>query len=285
METTADEFSKQKFLTHLELQEVPKHDPEILAGRSCFACPPSVYILLPIRKNNYNLNILWTFSIYVNSGKKKSCSTVELVGNGFGKLTPPRQILGKFMGGFEWKKTYRSKARCHPKASLHTLRYCLIFLRCVFARSEPNLTTHNFYAIQRVGIWEGAKYFFLDAKGIVSSTVCCRMQKKTCGKEDAKLCWRFDAGILPLTLHRSGFTLQNNAVHQNAWVGVIIFEVAAILWTEWEVPLKRRTSQRRLTGGRAGNADDSISVRWFVPSIQKLFACLVLNFVSLYSTW
>ena len=84
--------------------------------------------------------------------KKKSCSTVELVGNGFGKLTPPRQILGKFMGGFEWKKTYRSKARCHPKASLHTLRYCLIFLRCVFARSEPNLTTHNYYAIQRVGI-------------------------------------------------------------------------------------------------------------------------------------
>ena len=30
---------------------------------------------------------------------------------------------------------------------------------------------------------------------------------------------RFDAGILPLTLHRSGFTLQNNAVHQNAWSG------------------------------------------------------------------
>ena len=130
-----------------------------------------------------------------------------------------------FMGAFEWKKTYRSKARCHPKASLHTLRYCLIFLRCVFARSEPNLTTHNFYAIQRVGIWEGAKYFFLDAKGIVSSTVCCRMQKKTCGKEDAKLCWRFDAGILPLTLHRSGFTLQNNAVHQNAWVGIIILKL------------------------------------------------------------
>ena len=66
--------------------------------------------------------------------------------------------------------------------------------------------------------------------------------------------------------------------------GVTIFEVAAILWAQWEVPLKRRTSQRRLTGGRAGNADDSISVRWFVPSIQKLFACLVLNFVSLYST-
>ena len=48
--------------------------------------------------------------------------------------------------------------------------------------------------------------------------------------------------------------------------GVTIFEVAAILWAQWEVPLKRRTSQRRLTGGRAGNADDSISVRWFVPS-------------------
>ena len=86
--------------------------------------------------------------------KEKNCpvSTVKLIGNGFGQLTPPRQILGKFVGGFEWKKTYRSKARCHPKASLHTLRYCLIFLRCVFARSEPNLTTHNYYAIQRVGI-------------------------------------------------------------------------------------------------------------------------------------
>ena len=173
-------------------------------------------------KNNDKLVELWIFSIYVDSGKKVSCSTVELVGNGFGQLTPPRQILGKFMGGFEWKKTYRSKARCHPKASLHTLRYCLIFLRCVFARSELNLTTHNYYAIQRVGIWEGAKYFFMDVKDIVSSTVCCRMQKKTCGKEDAKLCWRFDAGILPLTLHRSGFTLQNNAVHQNAWVGITI---------------------------------------------------------------
>ena len=126
------------------------------------------------------------------------------------------------MGGFELKKTYRSKARCHPKASLHTLRYCLIFLRCVFAHSEPNLTTHNYYAIQRVGIWEGATYFFMNLKGIVSSTMCCRTQKKACGKEDAKLCWRFDAGILPLTLHRSGFTLQNNAVHQNASSGVTI---------------------------------------------------------------
>ena len=183
------------------------------------------------------------------------------------------------MGGFEWKKTYRSKARCHPKASLHTLRYCLIFLRCVFAHSELNLTTHNYYAIQRVGIWEGATYFFIDLKGIVSSTMCCRTQKKACGKEDAKLCWRFDAGILPLTLHRSGFTLQNNAVHQNAWVGDHNFRSCSNFMDRIRVATEKEDLSKevdRWEGRKCRWLYFRPLVRAIQPCFsQKLFACLV----------
>ena len=80
----------------------------------------------------------WTFSIYVDSGKKVFCSTVELVGNGFGKLTPPRQIWGNLWAVLNGRKLTGARRGAIPRqAYTHCATALSSYAACLLA---PNPT-------------------------------------------------------------------------------------------------------------------------------------------------